>query len=84
MAEFLDPIVRDIIIGIVLTGVIGLAAYIKRKFNKIDKLCQRIANLEKMITLLATMIEQQTKLAHPDIDTSNIRKMIDIMMKNGH
>jgi len=82
--EVLDPIVRDIIIGVILAGVVGLAAYIKRRFNKIDSLCQRIANLEKMITLLATMIEQQVRIAHPDIDTLEIRKMIDIMMKNGH
>ena len=84
MMEVLDPIVRDIIIGIILAGGVGMVAYIKRKFNKIDNLCLRIANLEKMITLLATMIEQQTKLAHPDIDTASIRKMIDIMMKNNH
>ena len=80
--EPLDPIIRDIIIGVILAGGTGLILYIKRKFNKIDKLCQRIENLEKMIMLLATIIEQQTKLIHPDVDTSNLRKMIDIMMKD--
>ena len=82
--EVLDPIIRDIIIGVILTGGIGLVVYIKKKFNKIDNLCQRIANLEKTILLMATLIEQQTRLAHPNIDTSNLKKMIDIMMKNNH
>jgi len=80
--EPFDPIIRDVIIGIILAGGIGLIAYVKKKFNSIDKLCNRITTLEKTILLMATAIEQQTKLAHPDIDTSNLKKMIDIMMKN--
>lgn len=80
--ELLEPITRDIIIGIVLAGGLGLAAFVKKKFNSIDKLCNRIATLEKTILLMATLIEEQTRLAHPNIDTTNLKKMIDIMMKD--
>jgi len=82
--ELLEPITRDIIIGIALAGGLGFAAFVKKKFNSIDKLCDRITTLEKTILLMATAIEQQTKLAHPDIDTSNLKKMIDIMIKDGN
>ena len=83
MEEILDPIVRDVIIGIVLAGGVGLFAYIRRKLNQLDKLCSRIVNLEKTILILTKLIATQTKRAHPDIDTSSLEKMIDIMMKDG-
>jgi len=84
--EVLDPIVRDIIIGIILAGGVGLIAYIKRRFNMIDKLCQRMNNLEKTIQVLTKLIAIQTKRSHPeDIkEIEDLEELIDIMMKNNH
>ena len=84
--EVLDPIIRDIIIGVILTGGVGLVVYIKRKFNRIDKLCQRMDNLEKTIQVLTKLIAIQTKRSHPeDIkEIEDLEELIDIMMKNNH
>ena len=78
--ELLEPLTRDIIIGIVLAGGLGLVAFVKRKLNKIDALCNRIENLEKAVRLLTKLIAEQTKRAHPNADTTLLKEAMDIVM----
>ncbi len=82
--ELLEPITRDIIIGIVLAGGLGLVAFVKKKLNKIDALCNRIINLEKAVQVLTKIIAIQTKRSHPEDakEVEDLIELMDIMMKD--
>ena len=79
---FIDPIIIDVIIGIILAGGVGLTAYIRKKFGQIGVLCQRVTRLQKAVIAMTKMIEVQTRLAHPEADTSEIQSMIKLILKD--
>jgi len=87
--EYIGSFFEEFILIIAATAGTTIFAYFRSIRNKqienalaLNKIHQRSWRIEKSILMLAKLTANQTKQAHPEIDTSSLEEVVRELMKD--
>lgn len=87
--EYIGSFFEEFLLIIAATTGTTIFAYFRSIRNKqienalaLDKIHQRSWRIEKSILMLAKLTANQTKQAHPEIDTSSLEEVVKELMKD--
>ncbi len=77
----LDGIFSELVIGIILASVVGIFAYLKKRFSYQDTIKTQITNLDNKLEALITIYIMMLEKTHPK-EVKKFKELLKLAVKN--